>query len=434
MRLFHARRTTSLIVVVLGFCTMFAPGATAADATARHARQRHHNRQPHNRPVHHNRAVHHNGAVRHDRVVRHVRHRCAVASHRRHRGRRTHALRRTHVVRGWRCASGHRNASSLTARKRLSTLGNTALPPPPPALPVTGVAGAVKTRLDAKSEFDQFPIAWFKPLTRIMAYPPGGDRYAAAGVPTLAYHDAWTKWGSGGASHVGEYVAWVQRDKEHGYLGQFMDDVNFAGGHIAGTPAQYADLIEAVRNTLGPQGVIEINAQMWDLKSMLGNPDVQRALRYVNVVTKEFNVSPRSGISNPSKYAEYLEFVDGLRAKGIGITNTGDSSYNSEADKEYSLASYLLVNTGLDFIGFNHQSPLNEYPAIKGMNLGEETQPRTQLPSGLWTRMFSHGEAIVAPPGTSGSVSLPRALTRIGSSSPVTSVTLSGGQGAVLLG
>jgi hypothetical protein len=299
---------------------------------------------------------------------------------------------------------------------------------------VEGVAGLVKTRLDARSEFDAFPLEWFRGLTRVLAYPPGGDRYAAFGVPTLAYHDAWTTWGSAGASHISEYVAWVKRDKEHGYLGQFMDDINFAGGNIAGTPAQYADLIEAVRGALGPAGVIEINAQMWDLKSMLGNPDVQRALRYVNVVTKEFNVDPRSGISSPGKYGEYLEFVDGLRAKGIGITNAGDSSYRSEADNEYSLASYLLVNTGLDFVGFSHQSPSSEYAALRGMDLGEETQPRSQQPSGLWTRVFTHGEAVVAPPGTSGSVALPRPMTRIGSSSPVTSVALSGAQGAVLIG
>ena len=272
----------------------------------------------------------------------------------------------------------------------------------------------------AKSEFDSFPIEWFRGLTRIMSYPPAADRYAAAGIPTLAYHDAWTTWASSGATHVAEYLAWVKRDKEHGYLGQFMDDVNFAGGNIAGTPAQYANLIEAVRAALGSGGVIEINAQMWNLKSMLGNPDVQRALKYVNVVTKEFNVDPSSGISSSSKYGEYLEYVDGLRAKGIGITNTGDSSYNSEANKEYSLASYLLVNTGLDFIGFSHQSPSSAYPALKGMNLGEQTQARTQSSSGLWTRIFTHGEAIVAPPGTSGSVTLPRPMTRIGASSDKT--------------
>jgi hypothetical protein len=326
----------------------------------------------------------------------------------------------------------------VKAQKHPATQANVPPPAPPPTPrpepPAEGAAGFVKTRLDAKSEFNSFPLEWFKGLTRIMSYPPAADRYPAAGVPTLAYHDAWTTWGAGGATHISQYVAWVQRDKEHGYLGQFMDDVNFAGGNIAGTPAQYADLIEAVRAALGPQGVIEINAQMWDLKSMLGSPDVQRALQYVNVVTKEFNVDPKSGISSPSKYAEYLEFVDGLHAKGIGITNTGDSSYNSGADREYSLASYLLVNNGYDFVGFSRQSPSSEYPALRGMSLGVQTQARGQLPGGLWARGFSHGEAIAAPPGTSGTVSLPRPMTRIGTSTQVTSVTLSGGQGAVLVG
>lgn len=405
MALLHGRRLASLLVIVSGLAIIaFQANAAHAVAQARH---------------HH--AVHHFG------------HRCSAHPRRRHATARK------------RCATQHGSPGSgasasevLTAQTHPVPLPSVALGAAPlpvgPERPVEAVAGLVKTRLDAKSEFDSFPIAWFTGLTRIMAYPPAADHYAAAGIPTLAYHDARTTWGASGATHVAEYVAWVKRDKEHGYLGQFMDDVNFAGGNIAGTPAQYANLIEAVRAALGPQGVIEINAQMWDLKSMLGNPDVQRALQYVNVVTKEFNVDPGSGISSASKFGEYLEFVDGLRAKGIGITNTGDSNYNSEASKEYSLASYLLINTGLDFIGFSRQSPISEYPALKGMSLGEQTQVRTQSSSGLWTRIFSQGEAIVAPPGTSGIVTLPRPMTRIGASSPVTSVTLSGGQGAVLIG
>jgi hypothetical protein len=408
MPLLHGRRLASLFVVS-GFAIL-AWQVNAAHAAA------------------------HKG--RHRLAGHHFRHRCSAHPRRRHAGV------------GKRCATRHgslthrRSAALprkvLRAQSHLATVANVALPASPlpvgPERPVEGVAGLIKTRLDAKSELDPFPVAWFTGLTRLMSYPPAGDRYAAAGIPTLAYHDAWTTWGASGATHVAEYVAWVKRDKEHGYLGQFMDDVNFAGGNIAGTPAQYANLIEAVRAALGPEGVIEINAQMWNLKSMLGNPDVQRALKYVNVVTKEFNVDPRSGISSAGKYDEYLEFADGLRAKGIGITNAGDSSYNSEADKEYSLASYLLINAGFDFIGFSHQSPISEYPALRGMSLGEQTQARAQSSSGLWTRIFTHGEAIVAPPGTGGSVALPRPMTRIGASSPVTSVTLSGGQGAVLLG
>ena len=412
MPLFNGRRATALILVLCGVCAALAAQAGASGATVRLRRHHHHQHFA----VHHRRSC----ARRHRRGHRAHKPRCAAAPPRlRHRG----PHRKTRKRPG--------------ARRRLAAPTSVALaapPPPPVTAAIAGVAGLVKTRIDAKSEFDAFPLEWFRGLTRVLAYPPGGDRYPTIGTPTLAYHDAWTTWGSSGASHIPEYVAWVKRDKEHGYLGQFMDDINFAGDNIAGSPAQYADLIEAVRAALGPEGVIEINAQMWDLKSMLGNPDVQRALRYVNVVTKEFNVDPKSGISSAAKYAEYLEFVDGLGAKGIGITNAGDSSYGSAADDEYNLSSYLLVNAGLDFVGFPHQSPHGEYAALRGVDLGEQTQPRTQLPSGLWTRVFTHGEAVVAPPGTSGSVSLPRPMTRIGGSSPVTSVTLSGGQGAVLSG
>jgi hypothetical protein len=437
MLLIKDRRSVSPLVVVLGLCAILAAPIAASGAMGRFGR--HHRLVSHHRVVSHERFVsHHRFVSRHRRAARHFRHQCAVTAH---RGHRRHRWR--HRAHRASCAirhRGHGKANASPGRRsgsRLTSQASVALiaPAPPRTNPaVEGVAGLVKTRIDAKSEFDSFPLGWFTGLTRVLAYPPGGDRYAAARIPTLAYHDAWTAWGSSGATHVAEYVAWVKRDREHGYLGQFMDDINFAGGNIAGTPAQYANLIEAVRAALGPGGVIEINAQMWNLKAMLGNPDVQRALSYVNVVTKEFNVDPSSGISSPGAYGQYLEFVEGLRAKGIGITNTGDSHYNSEADKEYSLASYLLVNTGLDFIGFAHQSPLSEYAALRGMNLGEQTAPRAQLPSGLWTRTFTHGEAIVAPPGTSGSVALPRPMTRIGTLTPVTSVALGGGQGAVLIG
>jgi hypothetical protein len=416
---FNTRRSSPLRVIAvsfcaLSFCAMLAAAITASGALARVLRHQ----------------------QEHQPVAHHPRRHCARRARRRHRAHRAGCAIRPGRSRH---RKGARSPHKLL-RVQPPVAAQTSVAPaplpaaPPPVALVEGVAGQVKARLDAKTEFDSFPLEWFKPLARVLAYPPAGDRYAAAGIPTLAYHDAWTTWGSSGATHISEYVAWVRRDKEHGYLGQFMDDVNFAGGNIAGTPAQYADLIEAVRGALGPAGVIEVNAQMWNLKSMLGNPDVQRALKFVNVVTKEFNVDPTSGISSAAKYGEYLEYAETLRAKGIGITLAGDPNYNSEADKEYSLASYLLVNTGLDFIGFSRQSPRNEYPALKGMNLGEQTQPRAQLPGGLWTRVFTHGEAIVAPPGTSGSVALPRPMTRIGTSSPVTSVSLSGGQGAVLSG
>jgi hypothetical protein len=254
----------------------------------------------------------------------------------------------------------------------------------------------------------------------------------------LSYHDAWTTWGSSGATKVSEYESWARTDAEHGVTGQFMDDFNLCGGgNVAGTPAQYATLVEHIRGVVGG-GVIELNIQFADIwHTGAGNcfyaPETQRALSFANVVDKEFNVDATSGIRSPGRYAEWIEYCEALRAKGIGTTLTGDGRYNAEADKEYSLASYLLVNSGLDFIGFHGQSPTSEYTGMR-VNLGEQTVARAKLPSGLYTRVFSGGEAVVAPPGTSGTVTLPRAMTRLGTPGPVTSVTLTGGQGAVLQG
>lgn len=301
-------------------------------------------------------------------------------------------------------------------------------PPPPP-----NGAGKVKQRLDAKSAFDSYPLSWFGKLSRLLAYPTAGDRYTST-VPTLAYHDAWTSWGSSGATHVSEYVAKANRDKGAGYAGQFMDDVNFAGGNRAGTPKQYADLIEAVRAAVGPTGVIEINAQFWDIWPLIkaGEPEVLRALSKVNVVTKEFNVDPTSGINTGPKYAEFMQYVDYLAGKGIHVTIAGDSSHNTTADKEYALATYLLLNDGGDFIGFSEQGPGKEWAGLM-LDLGDATGPRERLMTGVWKRAFTGGMTLVVEPGAATqTINLPKPMRRLDGTT-VTQVTLAAAHGAPLL-
>jgi hypothetical protein len=318
-------------------------------------------------------------------------------------------------------------------------------PPPPPTPPPAPAAhaGLVRTRLDAKSEMDSYPITWFTglPNFRTVAYPPWGDRYPKAGVNTIAYHDAWTTWGAGGLTeaHIKEYVSWVTRDAGVGWAGQFMDDINFAGGNIAGTPEQYAKLIEAVRNAI-PTGVIELNCQMWDLLGKWSDPNVQRALNMADVICKEFNVDPTAGIGTPAKYVQFLEYVDklhalkGAKGLGVGITMTGDSKYAGASEIEYALASYLMVNNGTDRMGLPNQAPGKEHPALKGMDLGEQTGPR-KLVGPLWIREFTGGATAVCPQGAAGgSYAPPRPMTRVGATATTTSVSLNAGQGAVLLG
>lgn len=294
-------------------------------------------------------------------------------------------------------------------------------------------AGTVKQRLDAKSKMDSYPIEWFKKLSRLLAYPPAGDRYVKAGVQTLAYHDAWTTWGSSGATHKTEYDAWASRDKGVGYAGQFMDDINFQGGNIAGTRAQYRELIESVRATIGPTGVIEINAQYANIWPLIQkkDPDVLKSLEYVNVVTKEFNVDPTSGITTATGYKEFFEYTDFLAAKKVGITMTGDEHHNTSADKEYSLATYLLLNNGEDFIGFSEQGPGKEYAGLQ-LNIGNATSVRERASNGVWKRTFAGGSAYTVEPGAATqTITLPKAMKNL-EGKTVTTVTISAAHGAVL--
>jgi hypothetical protein len=300
----------------------------------------------------------------------------------------------------------------------------------------TGEAGKVKNRLDARTEYDGIPVEWFQKLTRLLAYPTAGDRYPKAGVETVAYHDAWTTWGSSGATHKSEYVAWVHRDKEIGkYAGQFMDDINYgpSAGNKAGTDAQYRELVEAVRAELGPAGIIEMNSQYADIWPQIKakNPDVLKALEYVNVVTKEFNVDATSGINSSDRYREFMEFTDFLESKKIGITMSGDSNHNGSAEREYSLATYYLVNDGLDYIGFAKQSPSSQYPGLL-LNIGNATSPRERSSSGVWKRSFAKGVAYTVEPGAATqTITLAKPMKRLDGTT-VSSVTLAPANGAVL--
>lgn len=243
--------------------------------------------------------------------------------------------------------------------------------------------GRVKTRIDAKSAYDKINVSWFSRFQRILAYPPAGDRYVPTKVPVLAYHDAYTKWGTNGLNPTrrAEYVAWVKRDKAKGYAGQFMDDIEWQSGyHLAGSRAEVANLIVAVREALGPTGVLELNTQMSDLKNVMSDPNVSRALSVTNVVDKEFGLS---GV----KFPEYVSYVGKLHAKGIASdlrsSNPGDN---------YSLAAYLLLNEGSDYMGGNVM-PSNWWSGYQ-TNLGAATSA-PQHSGSLWTRTFSGGEVVV---------------------------------------
>jgi hypothetical protein len=308
--------------------------------------------------------------------------------------------------------------------------------------PPAEAIGHLKYRLDAKSYFDSYAgeTAFLQThVARIMAYPPFGDRYIATGIPVLAYHDYFTEFTQKGiplspASRA-EYVEKVKRDVQKGYAGQFMDDANMAGGNIPGSRAELANLTEDVRRAVGPNGIIEWNAQYHDLWPLMkaGDPEVARALAQVNVVTKEFGVGGTAGINTAKDYGELLTYIDTLHAKGIHVTMTGDLRHPDAATMEYNLATYLLANDGGDFVNGHNQTPGNWWSGF-GTNVGEPTSPRERLPSGVWRRQFSGGVVYTVEPGAATqTIKLGRPMVSA-EWGTVESVTLAAGQGAVLVG
>ncbi len=301
--------------------------------------------------------------------------------------------------------------------------------------------GKAQFRLNAASYYDQYSsnTAFLEAhISRVLGYPSFGYRYIGhtpAGV--VCYHDAFTTWGphSLNPTHRAEYVAWVQEDTAHG-CGQFMDDIEWEGSgqNEVGTNAEILALIEAVRGALGPSGVLELNTQWVDLWPRLQahNATVEAAMGFVNQVDKEFGVNKSSGINSQKAYAELLEYIDTLKAKGIHI----DLADSEGPGDEYNLATYFLLNDGKDFIG-SHTTPETWWAGWE-VDLGEplaEAPERIKLASGAYIRWFaSSGFVEVNPPGNAA-IKTPNLCCWKSATwgSKLGQVTLKERQGAVML-
>ena len=173
--------------------------------------------------------------------------------------------------------------------------------------------GHPKYRLDAASYFDAFgadAAPWLgSHVTLLKAYPPYGDKYLPLDVPVIAYRDPATEGHAPlGPAGIEAYVASVRRDMNKGYRGVFVDDANWRFKPSPGPPAALADLLEAIRSA-APSAVIEMNSQYHDIWPLMKAHDatVQRALRTVNIVTKEFGVGP-SAASKPAAPPAFPRF------------------------------------------------------------------------------------------------------------------------------
>jgi hypothetical protein len=301
--------------------------------------------------------------------------------------------------------------------------------------------GRPKYLLIAATYFDPFGSALYAPWVKshasaIVGYPPHSNPYVSLfGLPLVAYHDPATEGQAPlGAAGIAAYVSEVKRDMSLGYAGVFVDDANWSGGFppSPGPPAALANLLEAIR-AAEPSAVIEINSQYHDIWPLMKahDPNVERALRVVNEVNKEFGVGPTAGINTARDYGEFMEYVDTLHAKGIHTSLIGDHGARTVPVMEYNLATYFLVNNGGDYVSGVNQTPLQWWSGFN-VNLGAAVGPRERSASGVWTRRFSNGVVYtVEPEGGTHTIRLSKRMH-----SPqwgdVEAVTLKQGQGAVL--
>ena len=256
-------------------------------------------------------------------------------------------------------------------------------------------AGLVKYRLDAGSYFDPYSgkTAWIKAhIARNRGYAPFADRYTSI-VPTLSYHDGYTTWGphSLNPTHRAEWVAWVKRDHEHGYAGTFLDDFEAEGSgqHELGTNAELQALIEAIRAAI-PNDVIEINMQPQDLCNHLGQPWLKRVLSLVD--QEDIELGPYSFLP----WTQLISCIQTLHSKGVHV----DLVHATQGDA-YSLATYLLINTGQDYIGA-HMTPA-EWTGYFDRDLGQATSG-IEVSGSTYTRHFTGGVVSVNTSTKTGSV------------------------------
>jgi len=136
-------------------------------------------------------------------------------------------------------------------------------------------------------------------------------------------------------------------------------------------------------------------------------------------------VGPLSTITTAKGYEELFARIKSLQAAGEPVVLAPEGEARPEL--EYSLATFLLFDNGHDYISEAGDPIWSGWFA----HFGQTVQGVRKF-SGLWSRSTSEGWAIVALPGTVAQtivfpydMSTPAGYT-------ISSITLSGGQGAVL--
>lgn len=244
---------------------------------------------------------------------------------------------------------------------------------------------------------------------------------------------------------------WIQQAKgllATGYKGLWIDDVNLVmkvgdgyGRSVApvdsatGLPMTtqawekyFADFMTQVRQAM-PNAEILHNSLWFAGSGPRGSdPYIQQEIKAADWVNKESGISDTgiTGDDGPWSVQEYFRFADIVHSLG---TRIDIQEFNMNG--EYGIAGYFLVSDGRDAFGAG-VAPGN-WPAVLDSSLGAPQGPRYGW-NGLIRRDFADGMVLLNPPGK------PTVTANIAGSyvdsngSAVSTVTLAGKQGIVLIG
>jgi hypothetical protein len=240
-----------------------------------------------------------------------------------------------------------------------------------------------------------------------------------------------------------------------GYRGFWLDDVNMQfqvsdgnGNSVApidyntGTTMNWtawrnyiAQFTQQIRQAF-PSADISHNV-IWFVSPNGGapgtDPAIQQEIKSANVVNLERGIASDTGLGGGtgpwSVYAE-MSFIDTVHGLGAGVTL---EEYNVDAPTElYGLASYFMISNGNDRIGDGTTTPSNWWSGYS-VNLGAALGARTYS-SGVYRRNFAGGIVFLGEPGlATQTISVPAGYTTL-SGQAVTSISLGGSQGVILLG
>lgn len=234
-----------------------------------------------------------------------------------------------------------------------------------------------------------------------------------------------------------------------GYMGLWLDDVNLnmSVGNGAGalvTPidratgqpmlpsawrAYFANYVEAIRKAL-PQTIEILHNSVWSAALVPSAPDIFvrrqiNAAGYINL-ERGFGDPGLTGGTGFWSLSNLMNFIDYVHSVGTAVVI--EDYY--VANRLYSVACYLLIQNGSDFIGFSDQTPANWPSNLYLIALGPAVNARHKW-SGIWRRDFYHGFALVNEPGAAPiTITLPAGMTDA-DGIPTASVTLGPSSGGV---